>query len=133
MRTPRATRRRGYTNAMRRGTALLSPTRYHTGETATGRDGVPLVIEGTIHYTTAEAADELGLTQAAVKYAIKRGTLDHVQVHARLNMVPAPSVEAYRRTHLGRQGRPKGARNKPKGATTAPADNLSAAGKERDQ
>lgn len=94
---------------------------------------MPLVIEGTIHYTTAEAADELGLTQAAVKYAIKRGTLDHVQVHARLNMVPAPSVEAYRRTHLGHQGRPKGARNKPKGATTAPADNLSAAGKERDQ
>ncbi len=97
---------------------LPRPTRYHTRETTRGRGRVPLVIDGITHYTTAEAAAKLGITQAGVKYAISRGTLTSVPVNPRLNMVPEPSIEAYRRNHLGQQGRPKGVKNKPKASTT---------------
>ncbi len=97
---------------------LPRPTRYHTRETTRGRGRVPLVIDGITHYTTAEAAAVLGITQAGVKYAISRGTLTSVPVNPRLNMVPEPSIEAYRRNHLGQQGRPKGVKNKPKDSTT---------------
>lgn len=37
-------------------------------------------------------------------------------------MLTRDAIEAYRRTHLGRQGRPKGAKNKPKGGTATDAD-----------
>jgi len=36
------------------------------------------------------------------------------------------AIEAYRRAHLGRSGRPKGARNKPKAPTTAEGANVDA-------
>jgi len=94
---------------------------------------VSLVIDGITHYTTAEAAVTLGITQAGVKYAISRGTLTSVPVNPRLNMVPEPSIEAYRRNHLGQQGRPRGAKNKPKAATVASVNTPSAEGKECDR
>ncbi len=115
---------------VRRPQELPHPTRYHTRDTTRGRGRVPLVIDGITHYTTAEAATALGITQAGVKYAISRGTLTSVPVNPRLNMVPAPSIEAYRRNHLGQQGRPKGAKNKPKAAPSADGP---AAGREGDR
>jgi len=81
---------------------------------------MPLTIEGTTYYTTAEAAVELGLSQAAVRYAIARGTLEHAVINPRLNMVSRASIERYRRERLGQAGRPLGSRNKPMGSTAAP-------------
>jgi len=83
---------------------------------------MPLTIEGTTYYTTAEAAVELGLSQAAVRYAIARGTLEHAVINPRLNMVSRASIERYRRERLGQAGRPPGRRNKPKVSPTAPDD-----------
>ncbi len=133
MMTPRTTRGRGQTGAMRRGAGLPRPTRYDKESTTPGRARVPLVIDGITHYSTAEAAARLGLKLPTVKDAIATGTLAYRAVGPRLNMVPEPALEEYRRTHLGRRGRPKGARNKPKTATPAPADIRSAEGTERDQ
>ena len=72
-----------------------------------GEGCVPRVINGTTYYSTKEAAAELGIAWASVRDAIRRGTLAHEQFGARLNMVPAPALEAYRRDHLGQgsQGR----------------------------
>jgi hypothetical protein len=38
-------------------------------------------------------------------------------MNPRLNLVTPEAIEEYRRTHLGRRGRPKGARNRPKDDT----------------
>ena len=78
---------------------------------------MPLIIDGITHYSTAEAAERLGLKLPTVKDAIATGTLAYRAVGPRLNMVPEPALEEYRRTHLGRRGRPKGAKNKPKAST----------------
>jgi len=67
-------------------------------------------------FTTAEAAALLGIKQSTVKVAVRLGTLQIERVSPRLNLITAASIEAYRRTHLGRRGRPKGARNRPKSA-----------------
>ncbi len=57
-------------------------------------------------FTTAEAAAQLGISQNAVQNAIQRGTLEHVAISPRLNMVTRDGIEAYRRAHLGQVGRP---------------------------
>jgi len=93
---------------------------------------VPLVIDGITHYSTAEAAERLGLAAQTVKNLIANGTLAHKPVNPRLNMVPEPALDDYARNHRHRRGRPKGSRNKAKAAPAAPADNFSAAGKECD-
>jgi len=132
MMTPKATRRRVHTGAVRRGPEFPRSTRYDKASTARGRTRVPLVIDGITHYSTAEAAERLGLSLSTVRDAIATGTLAYRAVGPRLNMVPEPALEEYRRLRLGRRGRPKGAKNK-NASTTAPADDPSAEGKERDQ
>ena len=57
-------------------------------------------------FTTAEAATQLGISRNAVQNAIRRGTLAHVAINPRLNMVTVAGIEAYRRAHLGQVGRP---------------------------
>jgi len=103
-----------------RGAALSYPARYPSGEDAIATKGGARVAEDEGEertlFTTAEAAAQLGITQATVKTAITLGTLKVVRIHARLNMVTAAAIEEYRRAHLGQQGRPKGARNRPKSA-----------------
>ncbi len=80
-------------------------------------------------FTTTEAARQLGISPSTVKDAIATGTLEHVPIHARLNMVTLAAIEAYRRDHLGQQGRPKGTKGKP----PPPADSLPAGGNQADQ
>ncbi len=67
-------------------------------------------------FTTAEAAALLGISQGTVKVAVRLGTLQVERVSPRLNLITAASIEEYRRAHLGRRGRPKGAKNKPTNA-----------------
>jgi len=94
---------------------LPRPARYDKARTAKarttrgrGRKSVPLVIDGITHYSTAEAAERLGLALSTVKGAIATGALAYRAVGPRKNMVPEPALEEYRRAHLGRRGRPKG-------------------------
>jgi len=87
---------------------------------------------GRTLFTTAEAAAMLGIAHETVKAQIRLGRLPAERINPRLNMITAEAIEEYRRTHLGRQGRPKGAKNK-NASTTAPADDPSAAEKERDR
>jgi len=129
MMTPKATRRRVHTGAVRRGPEFPRSTRYDKASTARGRARVPLVIDGIIHYSTAEAAERLGLSLSTVRDAIATGTLAYRAVGPRKNMVPEPALEEYRHLRLGRRGRPKGSKNKPEASTTAAGP--SAEGKER--
>ncbi len=61
----------------------------------------PLIIDGTTYYTTREAAAELGIEWVTVRDAIRRGALEKRPINPRLNMVPEPSLEEYRRARLG--------------------------------
>ncbi len=79
---------------------------------------MPVVIDGTAHYTTTEAAALLGIQPGAVRDAIARGALAYRPIAPGQNMVPEPALEEYKRKRLGRRGRPKGAKNKPKASTT---------------
>jgi len=79
-------------------------------------------------FTTTEAARQLGISPSTVKDAIATGTMDYVPIHARLNMVTQQAIEAYRRDHLGQQGRPSR-----KKATKATKKKASAPPEERDQ
>ncbi len=117
-------RGRGHVSSVRKGPGLPQPARYDKESTARGRARVPLVIDGITHYSTAEAAERLGLKLSTVQNAITAGALAYREIGPRKNMVPEPALEEYRRTHLGRRGRPKGAKNKPEAST--PAENLSA-------
>jgi len=80
-------------------------------------------------FTVTEAAAQLGISPETLRTAARVGTLKVEKFSPRLNLVTPEAIEAYRRAHLGRSGRPKGARNKPKGGTPrdagtqAPADN----------
>ncbi len=115
------------------GRARLSrPTRYDKGDTTRGRARVPEGEgqgQGRTLFTTAEAAAQLGISHDTAKTAVRLGTLQAERINPRLNMITAEAIEAYRRTHLGRQGRPKGAKNKPK---TAPPAYNSSQGREGD-
>ncbi len=62
-------------------------------------------IEGT-WYTTAQAAEKLGLSHNTIRTAIRLGTLKATLINPRLNVVTAEALEEYRREHLGRRGRP---------------------------
>jgi len=73
----------------------LAPTRYYGS-----------MSEERTLFTTTEAATQLGISPSTVKDAIATGTLEYVPIHARLNMVTRAAIEAYRRDHLGQQGRP---------------------------
>lgn len=56
-------------------------------------------------YTTAEAAQALGITHGAVQRAIIRGTLHPTRIHARLSVVTRAELDRYRAEHLGQRGR----------------------------
>ena len=58
-------------------------------------------------FTVAEAARMLGLNPSSVRYAVKRGLIEVVQVHPRLNAIPRREIERYKSEHLGRRGRRK--------------------------
>ncbi len=126
--TQRGTGGRDRVAGVRGGVGLSRPTRYDRGDTTRGRRCVQQEGEGEERtlFTTAEAAALLGIKQSTVKVAVRLGTLQVERVSPRLNLITAASIEAYRRTHLGRRGRPKGAKNKPAASTTAPADAPSA-------
>ncbi len=116
--------------ARRKGHILSRPTRYDKARTTRrtarrtrrGRDGksVPLVIDGITHYSTAEAAERLGLALQTVKNLIAAGTLAHRPINPRLNMVPEPALDDYARNHRHRRGRPKGSKNKTTAADASP-------------
>jgi len=115
MMTPNTSR--GRSRACRAPT-FTPATRYDRGNTTRGRDRVPVVIDGTVHYTTTEAAALLDIQPGAVRDAIARGALAYRPIAPGQNMVPEPALEEYKRKRLGRRGRPKGAKNKPKASTT---------------
>jgi len=124
MMKPNAVRGRGRVAGVRGG----APTRYDRGDTTRGRTCVQEG-EGRTLFTTAEAAAQLGISHGTVKTAIVLGTLPAERINPRLNMITAEAIAAYRRDHLGRRGRPKGAKNKPKAAATP---DTPAAGREGD-
>jgi len=129
MMEPNAVRGRGRVAGVRKGPGLPRPARYDKGDTTRGRARVPEGEgQGRTLFTTAEAAAMLGITHDAVKMAVRVGTLPVERINPRLNMITAEAIEAYRRDHRGREGRPKGAKNKPKAALSA--DTLSARGKD---
>jgi len=61
--------------------------------------------EGEPLFTTAEAAEALGLSRKSVQSAIQRGRLAAVVVSTRgERRVTGDAIEAYRRTYLGKRG-----------------------------
>lgn len=62
-------------------------------------------IDGT-WYTTAQAADALGISHDTVRSAVRLGTLAVTRINPRLNLISAEAIEHYRRDHLGKRGRP---------------------------
>lgn len=118
---PNGVRRRGQVAGVRGGARLPRSTRYDRGDTTKGRTRVQEGEgEGRTLFTTAEAAAQLGISQGTVKTAVRLGTLPVERISPRLNLITAEAIAAYRRAHLGRQGRPKAAKNKPK--VPPPAD-----------
>jgi len=118
---PNGVRRRGQVAGVRGGARFPRSTRYDRGDTTKGRTRVQEGEgEGRTLFTTAEAAAQLGISQGTVKTAVRLGTLPVERISPRLNLITAEAIAAYRRAHLGRQGRPKGAKNKPK--VPPPAD-----------
>ncbi len=105
---------------------VMTPTRAPT----TGAGQMPRSLSLTLYptimseertlFTTTEAARQLGISPSTVKDAIATGTMDYVPIHARLNMVTRAAIEAYRRDHLGQQGRP--ARKKATKKAAAPPE-----------
>jgi DNA-binding transcriptional MerR regulator len=57
------------------------------------------------YLTMREAAEELGVTPDALRFAIRRGLITPTRVHTRMNLVTREQVERYRREHLGQQGK----------------------------
>ena len=55
------------------------------------------------YYTTAEAAKELGLSQAAMQNAVRRGALRAEKIARRI-LIPAAEVERYARDVQGARG-----------------------------
>jgi len=78
--------------------------------------------EGRPLYTTAQAAEMLGVSLNTIQDAIRRGVMARAQINPRLNMVTLEAIEAYRRERLGQRGgyRP-GAGRRPKPEPEAPA------------
>ncbi len=72
-------------------------------------------------YTTAEAAQELGVSHDAIHHAVRRSALSVRKVAPRLNMISAVELARYRAENLGRVGRPRG--TQPQEAAV-PADHL---------
>jgi len=91
--------------------------------------------EGQPLYTTAQAAEMLGVSPTTIKNAIQRGVMAYAQINPRLNMVTLEAIETYRRERLGQRGgyRP-GAGRRPRptdeASMTAPTGGPSAGGRD---
>ena len=57
--------------------------------------------------TMREAAEELGVTPDALRFAVRRGLITPTRAHPRMNLITREQVEAYRRDHLGQRGKRK--------------------------
>ena len=57
--------------------------------------------------TMREAAEELGVTPDALRFAVRRGLITPTRVSRRMNLITREQVEAYRRDHLGQRGKRK--------------------------
>ncbi len=73
-------------------------------------------------FTTAEAAAQLGITPDAVRVAVRSGTIAFVRINPRLHMITKDAIDAYRRDHLGRVGRPPRRKRRKRVAPAAPED-----------
>ncbi len=89
----------------------LRPTRY--AETMTH--------ERTL-FTTAEVAAMLGLSQYAIKSAIRRGTLESVLASPHVRLVSQAAIDTYRREHLGHVGRPARKKRRQRAGAAAPEE-----------
>jgi len=80
-------------------------------------------------YTTAQAAEMLGITQIAVQTAIKRDLMESELVSPRIRLVSQAAIDAYRAHHLGQVGQPsrkkRRMKQKMEAATAAAATPLS--------
>jgi hypothetical protein len=77
---------------------------------------MPEKLEG-VWYTTAEAAQALGISHDAVRNAVLRGALQVRKVAPRFNMVSAEELERYRVENLGKVGRPRKSQDAGEGGT----------------
>jgi DNA-binding transcriptional MerR regulator len=59
------------------------------------------------YLTMREAAEELGVTPDALRFAVRRGLIIPTRVNTRMNLVTREQVAAYRRDHLGQRGKRK--------------------------
>ena len=60
--------------------------------------------EGRPLYTTAQAAEMLGVSLNTIQDAIRRGVMVHQRISPRLTMVTLEAIETYRRERLGQRG-----------------------------
>ena len=79
--------------------------------------------EGRPLYTTAQAAEMLGVSLNTIQDAIRRGVMAHQRISPRLTMVTLDAIETYRRERLGQRGgyRP-GAGRRPTREPAAPVE-----------
>jgi len=66
---------------------------------------MPLTIDGTLYYTTTEAAHELGVQPTSLRKVVANGTIAvrYVEELGR-NLIAADELERYRSEHAGQQG-----------------------------
>ena len=57
-------------------------------------------------YTTAQAAEMLGVERIAIQTAIRRGTLESELVSTRVRLISQAAIDAYRENHRGQVGHP---------------------------
>ena len=77
-------------------------------------------------FTTAEAAAQLGITPDAVRVAVRSGTIAFVRINPRLHMITKDAIDAYRRDHLGRVGRPSRKKRRKRAPPVAPEESVPA-------
>ncbi len=70
-------------------------------------------------YTTAQAAEMLGITQIAVQTAIKRDLMESELVSPRLRLISQAALDKYRAHHLGQVGQPSRQKRRLKQTTEA--------------
>ncbi len=77
-------------------------TRYATSMLK--KDDDPLYT--TARYTTAQAAEMLGLSRVTVQSAIRRGMLESELASPNVRLISQAAIDAYRANHLGQVGQP---------------------------
>ena len=77
-------------------------TRYATSMLK--KDDDPLYT--TARYTTAQAAEMLGLSRVTVQSAIRRSLLESELASPNVRLISQAAIDAYRANHLGQVGQP---------------------------